>query len=203
MSKFDKDATYILEDESVLLRPLQKEDIEFLLPFALNEPDTWKYSSKSAAGEEGMKLYVQDALTARNTGKEYPFIVYDKITERYAGSTRFYDIQPDKQSLHLGYTWYGKDFRGTGLNKHCKFLLLEFAFESLAMDRVEFRAHAQNERSIAAMKSIGCTVEGVLRKQIPLHEGGRRDTIVLSILKDEWFDGIKERLKKQAQIDRF
>lgn len=197
MAIFDPNFQYTLADERVLLRPLTVTDHEFLLPFALNEPGTWDYSSLSAAGTDGLVNYINNALAAKNTGKEYPFIVYDKQTGTYAGSTRFYDIQVQNQTLQLGYTWYGKDFRGTGLNKHCKFLLLQFAFEELEMERVEFRADARNERSIAAMKSIGCTVEGILRNNMPLREGGRRDSIVLSILKSEWEGGVKERLKRK------
>ncbi|MDB4925200.1 GNAT family protein [Mucilaginibacter sp.] len=193
-TKFDSNAEYILEDEQVLLRPLKETDLQFLLPFALNETDTWKFSLKNAAGEDGMRAYIHDALAAREAGKEYAFIVYDKQTQQYAGCTRFYDIQQDHQTLQLGYTWYGENFRGTGLNKHCKFLLLQFAFETLGIARVEFRADARNERSIAAMKSIGCTVEGILRDHLALHTGARRDSIILSILKDEWFATIKERI---------
>lgn len=99
--------------------------------------------------------------------------------------------------MQLGYTWYGKDFQGTGLNKQCKFLLLEFAFEKLGMERVEFRADNNNARSIAAMKSIGCTVEGVLRSHMPDSFGGRRDSIVLSILKKEWENGVRDKLKSK------
>ncbi|MDB5032267.1 GNAT family protein [Mucilaginibacter sp.] len=193
-TKFDTEAAYILENEQVLLRPLKETDLQFLLPFALNETDTWQFFLKNAAGEDGMRTYVHEALAARETGKEYAFIVYDKRTQQYAGCTRFYDIQPNHQTLQLGYTWYGKNFRGTGLNKHCKFLLLQFAFETLGMARVEFRADARNERSIAAMKSIGCTVEGILRDHMALPTGGRRDSIVLSMLKNEWFATIKDQL---------
>jgi RimJ/RimL family protein N-acetyltransferase len=132
-------------------------------------------------------------------GTEYAFIVYDKTTQTYAGSTRFYDIQPKNGALQLGYTWYGKDFRGTGLNKHCKFLLLQVAFETLGAERVEFRADNRNDRSIAAMKSIGCTVEGVIRNHIPLRDGTRRDSIILSILKDEWYNTVKENLKNKLR----
>ena len=192
---FDAKARYVLEDDNVLLRPLQQNDIDNLLTFALNEPDTWKYSHANGAGKENMTNYIQTALTARDEGKEYPFIVFDKTTNCYAGSTRFYDIQPANQMLQLGYTWYGGKFRGTGLNKHCKFLLLQFAFEYLQMERVEFRADARNERSIAAMKSIGCKVEGIIRSHAPLRDGTRRDSIILSILKDEWNNGIKQLLK--------
>ena len=70
-----------------------------------------------------------------------------------------------------------------------------FAFETLNAERVEFRADARNEKSIAAMKSIGCKTEGILRNNMPLLEGGRRDSIILSILKTEWNTTVKENLK--------
>jgi RimJ/RimL family protein N-acetyltransferase len=194
---FNPETTYTLEDDRVLLRPLVETDFEYLLPFALNEPDTWNYSLTSAAGEDGMRAYVKAAVNGRATGKEYPFIIFDKASGEYAGSTRFYDIQPAYQTLQLGYTWYGEKFRGTGLNKHCKFLLLQFAFDQLGIERVEFRADGRNERSIAAMKSIGCTVEGVLRSHTPLTDGTRRDSIVLSILKSEWGYKVKDDLKNR------
>ena len=189
---------YILEDERALLRPLKQEDFANVLPISLNEPDMWKYSLLNATGEEGLKNYINIALQAKETGKEYPFIVFDKKTNKYAGSTRFYDINLPYKTLQLGYTWYGKEFQGTGLNKHCKFLLLSFAFEKLGIERVEFRADNNNERSIAAMKSIGCKVEGVLRNHQPTRdEGIRRDSIILSIIKDEWFSEAKENLAKK------
>eukprot|EP01037_Dinobryon_pediforme_P000736 gene736-739_t len=194
MLNFDRDAEYILEDERVLLRPLKESDLEFLIPFAINEPDTWKYSAISARGEAGMTAYVQHALKAKAAGSEYPFVVFDKLASACAGSTRFYDIQPQWQTLQLGYTWYGEKFRGTGLNKHCKFLLLQLAFENINALRVEFRADARNEKSIAAMKSIGCIPEGILRSQMPLQDGGRRDSIVLSILREEWEKTVKANL---------
>ncbi|MDI5949266.1 GNAT family protein [Flavobacterium sp. LB2P84] len=188
----------ILEDETVLLRPLQESDVENLLEFSINEPDTWKYSLVQANGKENLKKYIQIALKARDNGTEFPFIVFDKKSGKYAGSTRFYDINLEFKTLQLGYTWYGKNFRGTGLNKHCKFLLLQFAFETLGIERVEFRADNNNERSIAAMKSIGCKVEGVLRNHMPtLGSDARRDSIILSILKNEWLDEVKENLKSR------
>ena len=68
----------------------------------------------------------------------------------------------------------------------------------MGMERVEFRADNNNERSIAAMKSIGCKVEGVLRNHQPTRdEGIRRDSIILSIIKDEWFSEAKEKLAKK------
>jgi len=188
----------ILEDDLVSLRPLQESDVDNLLEISINEPETWKYSLVGADGKENLIKYIQSAVKNREEKREFPFIVFDKKCQKYAGSTRFYDIQLEYKTLQLGYTWYGSAFRGTGLNKHCKYLLLQFAFETLGMERVEFRADNNNERSIAAMKSIGCKVEGVLRSHMPTANGQvRRDSIVLSILKNEWFDEVKENLKRK------
>lgn len=189
----------ILEDDTALLRPLTADDLQYLLPFSVQEPELWKHSAVPAAGEENMAAYVREALEGRRSGKEYPFIVFDKKQNAYAGSTRFYDIQPAHKTLQLGYTWYGKRFQGTGLNKHCKYLMLQLAFETLGIERVEFRAGDTNERSIAAMKSIGCTVEGVLRSNLLKSDGSRRNSIVLSILKDEWYGHVKEELKNRLR----
>jgi len=198
LENFDCTKNYILEDDRVMLRPLQPEDSVHLLPFALNEPELWKFSLVSAAGEAGLQNYLNITFKARDEGKEYPFIVFDKVANEYAGSTRFYDIQNELQTLQLGYTWYGKKFQGTGLNKHCKYLLLSFVFERIGMERFELRADNNNTRSIAAMKSIGCKVDGVLRSNMPTREEGRRrDSIVLSILKNEWFGEVKKELGKK------
>jgi RimJ/RimL family protein N-acetyltransferase len=194
---FDAQNDYLLEDTCVLLRPLKPEDDNYLLAFAMNEPDLWKYSLIPADGVQNMQNYIAAALNGRKEGKEYPFIVFDKRTQEYAGSTRFYDIQLANKVLQLGYTWYGKKFHGSGLNKHCKYLLLQFAFEQMGMERVEFRADNSNQRSIAAMKGIGCKVDGVLRSNMPKHDGTRRDSIVLSILKNEWADNVKINLANQ------
>ena len=188
----------ILEDDFVLLRPLQESDVENLLEISINEPDTWNFSLVRANGKENLIKYIQLALKAKENNTEFPFIVFDKKTGKYAGSTRFYDINLTFKTLQLGYTWYGKNFRGTGLNKHCKFLLLQFAFETLGVERVEFRADNSNQISIAAMKSIGCTVEGVLRNHMPtLGSDERRDSIILSILRTEWFENVKNNLKRK------
>ncbi len=194
---FSFEEEYILQNEMVLIRPLVTDDIQHFLPFALSESSLWTYSLQSAAGEEAMNNYIQNAINGRINQKEYPFIVFDKKTGLCAGSTRFYDIQPVADTVQLGFTWYGKDFQGTGLNKHCKYLLLEFAFEKMEVHRVEFRADLRNKRSIAAMKSIGCMEEGILRSNGYCADGSRRDSIVLSIIKEDWFDHTKTNLLKK------
>ena len=113
-----------LENKRVLLRPIQENDFDNLLPFSLNEPEIWKYGLLTAAGEENLRNYLAAAVKSMNEKKEYTFIVFDKKTNSYAGSTRFYDIQQTYLTTQLGYTWYGTAFQQTGLNRHCKLLLL-------------------------------------------------------------------------------
>jgi RimJ/RimL family protein N-acetyltransferase len=195
---FNFSENIVLEDDLVLLRPLQQTDVENLLEISVNEPNTWEYSLIRANGKENLENYIDIALKAREKKTEFPFIVFDKKSGKYAGSTRFYDMQLSFKTLQLGYTWYGSAFRGTGLNKHCKFLLLQYAFETMGMERIEFRADNNNQRSIAAMKSIGCKVEGVLRNHMPTFGSDvRRDSIILSILREEWFDEVKENLRQK------
>lgn len=198
MQTFNFLQEYILENDRVRLRPICLPDFEKFQDFALNQPEIWEYSQQPASGLENLKAYIDFALEARKAETAYPFVVFDKQRQQVAGSTRFYDFQKKHNTVQLGYTWYGKEFQGTGLNKQCKLLLLEFAFEKFGIDRVEFRADANNDRSITAMKSIGCTVEGILRSNCAAPKG-RRDSIVLSILKDEWFGGVKEQLKAKIE----
>jgi N-acetyltransferase len=185
---------YVLENDKILLRPLALADFGNLQDFSLHEPGLWTHSLQTAAGLANLEQYILLAIKGRQWEKEYPFIVYDKRSSQYAGCTRFYDINLLFKTLLLGFTWYGKDFQRTHINRNCKYLLLEFAFEKMKMERVEFRADAQNEKSIAAMKAIGCKEEGILRSNVPKPDCGRRDSIVMSVLKEEWFCEVKERL---------
>lgn len=196
MILLDFNKNYILDNGFLQLRPLTLENYEALLPYSLNEPELWKYSLTPGNGEENLKNYIQLAIEGRIAKNAYPFIVYDKRYNTVAGSTRFYDFNQQHKTVSLGYTWYGKEFQGTGLNKNCKFLMLQFAFEHMKVQRVEFRADSNNKRSIAAMKSIGCKEEGILRSNCASLTG-RRDSIVFSILKHEWFSGVKKELLKK------
>jgi RimJ/RimL family protein N-acetyltransferase len=190
-SQFDFTKDYVLEDERVILRPITISDIAFLEEYVRFEPEIWKYSLVAIQKVEDLKGYIETAIQSRTDKNAYPFIVFDKATGTFVGTTRFYDIQLSFESTQLGYTWYSKKVWGTGLNQHCKFLLLQFAFEQMNFKRVEFRADNDNKRSIAAMQKIGCTMEGVLRSHLPKPDGTRRDSIVLSITKEEWNSRVK------------
>ena len=150
------------------------------------EPTLWKYALTPITTAQEFEQYIATAVETRQLKSAYPFIVFDKLQNKYVGSTRFYDIQLNNSTTQFGYTWYSESTWGTGLNEHCKFLLLQFAFETIGFERIEFRADNRNKRSIAAMQKIGCTVEGILRNHLPTSDGTRRDSIVLSMLKNEW-----------------
>jgi RimJ/RimL family protein N-acetyltransferase len=200
MHKLDPSHDYVLENGIVLLRPLHESDYDLLLKYSINEPELWKHTAGGADGPEKLKAYIANALKQRDAGTEYPFIVFDKKSNKYIGSTRFYEIKPERKTLRIGYTWYGKKYQGTGVNKNCKYLLLEFAFDKLEMARVGFDANNTNERSINAMKSIGCTVEGILRSNSIDAKDKRVDTITLSILKSEWDAELRMKLKEKIGI---
>lgn len=199
LQNFDFTQEYTLENERVLLRPLLLSDLPILEKYVMEEPDLWQYSLVAINDIADLEKYIQDAIEARKLKTAYPFIVFDKLLQEYVGCTRFYDIQLTFKSTQLGYTWYSKKVWGTGLNQHCKFLLLQFAFDQIGFERVEFRADNNNKRSIAAMQKIGCTIEGVLRNHLPMPNGTRRDSIVLSILQQEWTTKLKQNLAAQLK----
>ena len=186
LKPFDFREEIILENERVLLRPLMLSDRSLLAHYVNEEPDLWQYSLAAITNTKDLDKYIQAAIEARENKTSYAFIVFDKQLNDYVGCTRFYDMQIAFQTTQIGYTWYSKKCWGTKLNENCKFLLLQFAFDQMDFERVEFRADNTNKRSIAAMQKIGCTVEGVLRNHLPMPNGKRRDSIVLSILKEEW-----------------
>lgn len=198
-SHFDFTKNYVLEDDRVILSPATMPIIKELDQYVKNEPDIWKYSLVAIQTEADLKAYIASAIEARNNKTTYAFVVYDKALKSYVGSTRFYDIQLAFETTQLGYTWYSKKVWGTGLNQHCKFLLLQFAFDQMHFKRVEFRADYENKRSIAAMQKIGCTVEGVLRSHLPRPDGSRRDSIVLSITKEDWDREVKSLIQSQLK----
>ena len=199
LKTFDFESDIILENERVLLRPLALSDGSLLAHFVEEEHDLWKYSLVAINNSTDLENYIQTAIEARVQKTSYAFIVFDKLLNEYVGCTRFYDMQLAYQTTQLGYTWYSKKCWGTKLNENCKHLLLEFAFDQIGFERVEFRADNNNKRSIAAMQKIGCTIEGVLRNHLPMPNGKRRDSIVLSILKEEWNASLRQALAAQLK----
>lgn len=200
MFKFDYSEDYVLEDDVVRLSPLKKSHIEPLLQIS-SEQSIWTYFFEKGDTYEALKAYIESAIKNRELNVEYPFVVYDKVTKRYAGTTRMYQYL--LKTIKIGHTWYGEDFRGTGVNKRCKYLLFDFAFGKLGVRRIGFGVYEDNIISIKALQSLGCKKEGRLRDMFPSLDGkGRSDCILMSILKDEWDSYARDELLTKILVAR-
>lgn len=186
--------SYILENERIALHTLSDIHLDDLAHFADLEPEIWKFSLEQPTSKLKMAAYIANTLRKKKEGQEHAFVVFDKQQMESAGSTRLYEIDLHQKVCSIGYTWYGKKFQGTGLNKHAKYLLLKFAFDTLHMERVQFKADNENKRSIQAILSLGCTFEGVLRSNMYKADRSRRDSAVFSLLRSEWYDQAENKL---------
>ncbi|MFG6687464.1 GNAT family N-acetyltransferase [Mariniflexile sp. HNIBRBA6329] len=181
-----------LENQRVKLSILDLSNYKHLLDIA-RQPNLVQYSPSKIDTPDDLKEYTEDAVNCFYHKTAIPFIIFDKQTNTYAGSTRFGLINWKNKVLHIGWTWIGTQFQGTGLNKHMKFLMLEYAFETLNFDKVEFRVDERNIISRKAVEKLGAKLEGILRKDTLMLGGFKRSTCCYGILKDEW-DGIKRNV---------
>lgn len=174
-----------IENDRVSLTLLGLSNYKKLQEVA-NEKDLIAYSPSDISSPEKLKSYVQTAVDGFYHKTIIPFIIYDKQKQKFAGSTRFGQINWNNKTLHIGWTWIGREFQGSGLNTNMKFLMLQYAFETLAFEKVEFRIDERNIRSRKAVEKLGATLEGILRRDVVLKDGFRRNTCCYGILKDEW-----------------
>ena len=183
---FNFEKEIILEDDRVKLRPLLPSDLDNLLPPAASDEKLVQYSPKPIHTKELMTEYIKTALADRTTHDRYAFTIFDKQANAYAGSTSFLFVSNYNLRLEIGHTWLGTGFQKTGLNRHCKFLLLSYAFDELGFERVEFKTDERNNASRTAIEKIGGKLEGILRSHTLMNDGFRRNSVYYSILKSEW-----------------
>ena len=183
---FSFDEEIILENNFALLRPINKADIDNLLAIAIKDKDLLQFSPVPVYTKSLLKEYIDKAVDNRLNKSRYTFIVFDKIQNAYAGSTAFLNVSNPDDRLEIGATWYGKEFQRTGLNRNCKYLLLQYAFDNLEAERVEFKTDERNSASRKAIEKIGGQFEGILRRHTLMYDGFRRNTVYYSILRSEW-----------------
>jgi RimJ/RimL family protein N-acetyltransferase len=115
------------------------------------------------------------------------------------GTSSLGDVDLVNESIHLGWTGYAPAVWGTSVNPAAKLLLLQHAFEDCGFGRVKIQTGSKNTRSQAAIAKLGATREGVLRRERREADGSFRDTVVFSILADEWPEVLK---RLEARLDR-
>jgi len=187
----------ILETNRALLRPIAENDFEYFLKLAQDE-GMWQYFTLNLADKDHLSKWMDMALNDRNAGTRRPFTIIDKSLNQIAGSTSIGNISYHDLRFEIGWSWLGKDFRSTGLNRHAKYSMMRYAFEELDFERVEFKTDVLNERAKQGLRKVGGKEEGVLRSHMTMWNNRRRTSIYYSVLKNEW-PQLKETIFKDVE----
>jgi RimJ/RimL family protein N-acetyltransferase len=167
------------------LEPLT-QDHATALARAAADGELWRLWYTHIAPPDRMHDYVAAALDMRERLDALPFVVRDNATGDIVGSTRYFNVDAANRRLEIGHTWYARRVQRTPVNTECKLLLLTHAFETLRCIAVEFRTHWFNHASRTAIARLGAKQDGVLRNHQLMADGARRDTVVFSIIDNEW-----------------
>jgi RimJ/RimL family protein N-acetyltransferase len=185
-----------LEGKHARLEPLALAHADDLF-VAAQDADVWRYMPVPTPRRvDDVRAWMQEALELHARGAVLPFAIVDLTTGRAMGSTRYLDISARDRHVEIGWTWLGKKYWRTPINTVCKFLLLQYAFETLGCIRVALKTDLRNERSQRAIERIGGVREGVLRRVVVMHDGYERSSVYYSILDDEWAE-VKKRLQEK------
>ena len=152
---------------------------EALKAACAEDPDIWQIYANNFGPEgfdESIALY-------RSKPNNCTFVLFN--SDELAGMSSFLGIDEARGVLEIGGTYYRPHLRGTGFNRRVKDMMLARAFDC-GVRRVEFRVDKRNLRSQAAMKKLGAVREGVIRADRITWTGHVRDTVLFSILHDEW-----------------
>lgn len=189
----------VLEDAFVRLEPFNtalRDEVRAALDC---DPDAWNGMVGAACGPH-FDSWWDAAIKAMAAGTRIAYAVRRRSDGAVVGTTSLYEIKPEHRRCEVGSTFYRPEARGGPINPACKRLLLEQAFSNGAI-RVEIITDALNAPSQAAIRKLGATFEGVLRRHKITWTGRERDTAQFSILDNEWpqvRQGLDERLARYA-----
>jgi N-acetyltransferase len=174
-----------LEGRYATLEPLAREH-EADLRRAAADGELWRLWYTSVPAPDKTGPYIDAALKMREDLGAMPFAVRDSAAGDIVGCTRYFNVDASNRRLEIGHTWYATHAQRTAINTECKLLLLTHAFEKLKCVAVEFRTHWFNHASRDAIARLGAKQDGVLRNHQILPDGSYRDTVVFSIIENEW-----------------
>lgn len=183
--------SFVLETPRVMMRIMKADDYDALLALAAPK-EIWTYYNKDYSDSREMKSWVETSLKEYEEERRVPFTVIDMDDKKICGSTSFLNIAFEEQRLEIGWTWLGREYMGTGVNRSAKFALFSYAFEIMKMERVELKTNVLNDHAKASMMRLGLVPEGVLRSHMNW-QGQRRDSAYFSMLRSEWPE-IKQRV---------
>ena len=178
----------VLENHRARLEPLTRENYR-LLETVASEPGLIRFSPGILHTPEGFEAYMGRALEEAAAGQSIPYLIRDLQAGSVAGSTRFMRIDRINKVVEIGSTWIGSPFQGTGLNGAVKALMLAEAFGPLGFEKVVFRIDERNLRSRKAVEKLGAQLEGIMRRDVYLDSGYKRNTCCYGILREEWARG--------------
>jgi len=187
---FDK---VTLEGEHVRLEPLCEHHIEGLT-HAIADGELWKLFVTLVPHVDDVEQFVRNAIKAHENGEGLAFATIDKASGKVAGSTRFMKADLGNKRVEIGFTFLGKSFQKTKINTEAKLLMLSHGFENLGLNRVELITDYLNRNSRNAILRLGAKQEGILRNHMVMPDGRVRDSVIFSILENEW-PGVKQNLE--------
>ena len=174
-----------LKGKYIYLELISEDDREAIRTLA-KQAEIWEYTKTLQLDEKYDNQFNDYFDTALKGTRQQSFLIRQVMNGLIIGMTRFLEIDAREKRLEIGHTWYIPSVWGSVYNKECKFLLLQYVFEDLQFNRVEFRVAHQNIRSQKAVTKIGGVFEGILRKHAYRNDGSTRNTVVYSIINDEW-----------------
>lgn len=184
-----------LEGNGIRLEPLTLEH-EPALSAAAADGELWNLWVTSVPRPEETKGYIETALAGQQAGHMLPWAVRELKTNTIVGSTRYHDVVANVDRVEIGYTWYATSWQRSHVNTTCKLLLLTHAFETLGCKVVGLRTDGFNFASQKAIEALGAKKDGVIRHHQARRDGTVRNTVMYSILVDEWAD-VKRHLESR------
>ena len=192
-----------LANRVVTLRPLGPDDADGLFA-AFDDELVWAagYGGGPAgrpADVAASRSALEAGLAAAQRGERQAYVVRLSVDSplgaagTVVGTSSLGDWDLQNERVHLGWTAYGPPWWGSVVNPACKLALLGHAFDDCRFGRVKIQTDAINTRSQVAIAKLGATREGVLRRHLRRADGTFRDTVVFSVLRDEW-PGVREGL---------
>jgi len=167
-----------LENENVILHPLQDKDFDDLYAVA-SDPKIWEqHPNKDRCKIEVFKVFFEGAMQSKGA-----FKIVNKASGHVMGSTRFYDHNQEENSISIGYTFYGRDYWGKGFNHSVKSLMLDYIFQFVSI--VHFHIGADNIRSQIAIARLGTTK--IDEQEIAYFGEEPKMNYIYCLTKEEWF----------------